>query len=288
MAWEQILVATDESAEGRHAVQVAAGLATGGGSALTVVKVVAVQAKGDVPAGRWISTTTEGPGANHEELERFKSWLGPEISGNGRSPREVVVAFGIPGIEIGRLASLRRASLVVLGRRARAPDHRLLLGETADAVVRRCDTPVLFLPEGTDRIGRVMVALDSTERAAAVLEGAVAFARDVGASLSAVTVELDDPGPRAGPGSPMPRARSVRLGDLLNRLPRGERGVPAVPLEVRHGNPIEEVLAAATEHRPDLLVIGYRRGGPPKVVGPTDIARNLLYAAPTAVLTIPL
>jgi nucleotide-binding universal stress UspA family protein len=230
----------------------------------------------------------EAPGSQHEELERFKSWLGPELTEAPGLRPEVVVAFGVAGIEIGRLAGLRRASLVVLGRRRRAPDHRLLLGETADAVVRRCDTPVLFVPAEMRGIGRIMVALDASERAARVLEASLDVARQLGASVSAVTVELDGNEPRAGSGSPMPRARSVRLGDLLNRLPRGERGVPAVPLEVRQGNPIEEVLGAVTEHRPDLLVIGYRRGGPPKVVGPTDVARNLLYGAPSAVLTVPL
>ncbi|MEO8449984.1 MAG: hypothetical protein ABI647_09350 [Gemmatimonadota bacterium] len=61
-----------------------------------------------------------------------------------------------------------------------------------------------------------------------------------------------------------------------------------MPLAVRRGNPIEQILTQVKTIRADLLVIGYRRGGPPKITGPQDIARSLLLSAPSAVLTIPL
>lgn len=290
MSFRQILVAADESTDGRCAVMAARALAGSSHAQITILKVLSVPPTGDVPAGRWISSTTAGPGGQHAELQHFQAWLGPEArNGTAGPPAEVAVAFGIPGIEIGRFAALRRAELVVLGRRERTPDHRLLLGETADAVVRRSDLPVLFVPAGVREFRRVLVALDGTERAAQVLETALIVSRELGAVLGAVTVEPDlaDERPTAS-GGPMPRGRSVRLRDLLKRLPRGSAGSPGVGLDVRQGNPIEGVLAAVTEQQADLLVIGYRRGGPPKIVGPTDIARNLLYATPSAVLTVPL
>ena len=290
MIFQQILVATDESADGRHAVKATRGLAMSNHAQVTILKVLSVPSVGGVPAGRWISSTTAGPGGHHAELEHFRLWLGLEAeNGSAAVPPEVAVAFGIPGIEIGRFAALRKADLVVLGRRNRTPDHRLLLGETADAVVRRSNLPVLFVPPEVNAFRRILVALDGTERAVHVLDVSLEVMAEFGASLSAVTVEPDLDDERAsGTTSPMPRGRSVRLGDLLKRLPRGGGGAPGVSLEVRRGNPIEEVLAAVTAQRPDLVVIGYRRGGPPKVIGPTDVARNLLYAAPSAVLTVPL
>ncbi len=290
MTYHQILVGADESVDGRHAVSAAQMLASSSHAQVTILKVLAVPSAGDVPAGRWISTTTAGPGGQHSELEHFRLWVGSEAKNGAQAAvPEVAVAFGIAGIEIGRFAALRKADLVVLGRRDRTPDHRLLLGETADAVVRRSDVPVLFVPPDIREFRRVLVALDGTERAAQVLETALAVSREFGAVLSAVTVEPDLDDERSPPsGGPMPRGRSVRLRDLLQRLPRGGAGATGVALEVRKGNPIDGVLAAVTALSAGLLVIGYRRGGPPKIVGPTDIARNLLYAAPSAVLTVPL
>jgi nucleotide-binding universal stress UspA family protein len=187
------------------------------------------------------------------------------------------------------LAGQRSADLIVLGRRPRTREHRLLLGETADAVVRRSDTPVLFVPPETHALGRVLVALDGGDRSVRVLEVAAAFARFVAAgSLEAVIVEPDRDD-EAVADSPVPLSgRSLRLEAILSQFARDHPDLPPVPLAVRRGHVIDEILAEVEAARPDVLVIGYRRGGPPKVVGPRDIARNLLYAVPTAVLTVPL
>lgn len=282
----RILVATDESAEGRHAVEAARAIAEGAATPWMVLTVTPLLCKGEVPAGRLVSSGDgDGEGGSVPELERFNAWLGSEVTSAPNGPPEVALAFGVPGIEISRFARLREADLIVLGRRARAPDHRLLLGETADAVVRRSDIPVLFVPWRVTHFRRIVVALDGTDRALAVLEVAMAMASRLGAEFSALMVEPDLADEREpGLGSPMPRARTVRLAELLRRVPGGERQ----PLSIRRGNPVEEILAHVQEAAVDVLVIGYRRGGPPKIIGPTDIARNLLYAAPSAVLTVPL
>ncbi|MDX2061230.1 MAG: universal stress protein [Gemmatimonadales bacterium] len=285
MVEERVLVATDESVDGRHAVKTAMALTASPECHLTILKVIPVPAKGEIPAGRLVSTeAADGQPGVGAELDQFRSWLGPESLNGGRRSPEVAVAFGIPGIEIGRLADLRGVGLIVLGRRPRTPDHRLMLGETADAVVRRSDHPVLFVPPEVEQVRKIVVALDGTERAIRVLERAHALARGLNAKLQAVTVEpvIED---ERGPAGPMPRGRTVRLGDAVGRLPKSQG---EVRLEIRAGNPVDEVLAHCSETKPDLLVIGYRRGGPPKVIGPTDIARNLLYAAPCAVYTVPL
>lgn len=278
----KILAATDESVEGRHAVTVAQAIAERVGAPWTVFTVTSPHSKG--PAGQLVSSIDPGPGDAVPEFQRFKSWLGQPRPGTTNHP-EVALAFGIPGIEISRLARLREADLIVLGRRDRAPDRRLLLGDTSDAVVRRSDVPVLFVPIRVTAFKRMVVALDGTDRALAVLETALAMAKMLGAEFRALMVEPDLSDEREpGLGSPMPRGRTIRLAELLRRVPGGE----GRPLAIRRGNPVEEILADLQATDTDLLVIGYRRGGPPKIIGPTDIARNLLYAAPAAVLTVPL
>lgn len=286
---DRVLVATDESANGRHAIRTARALIGANSAPLTILKVVPVAPDGHETAGRLLTTgTRQADVGSSPALDQFRAWLAADPEARPVAPEpEVAVAFGVPGIEISRLADEREAGLIVLGREDRSPSHRLSLGETADAVVRRSDRPVLFVPPELGRIRRVLVALDGTERAAQVLEQANSLARRFGAALEAVTVEPDLEDERAiGRQATLPRGRSVRLGDAIRRLSTTDPG--NVRLAIRRGNPIEEVLAQCGESQPDVLVIGYRRGGPPKVFGPADIARSLLYAAPCAVLTVPL
>ncbi len=281
----KILAATDESAEGRHAVTVAQTIAEGCGAPWTVLTVTPLHSMGPVAAGLLVSSTDSVAGAEAvPEFERFKTWLSLGVPG-ATNPPELALAFGIPGIEISRFARLRDADMIVLGRRDRAPDRPLLLGDTSDAVVRRSDVPVLFVPTRVTAFKRMVVALDGTDRALAVLEAALGLAKKLGAEFRALMVEPDLADEReVGLGSPMPRARTIRLAELLRRVPGGV----GQPLAIRQGNPVQEILAELQETAADLLVIGYRRGGPPQIIGPTDVARNLLYAAPAAVLTVPL
>lgn len=281
---DNILVGTDESAEGRHAVWAAQSVAPAAAN-LTILRVVPLVAKGEIPSGRLVSSDVLGlAGPGHPELDRLMEWVGPDLRRTPAKRAELAVAFGVPGIEIGRLAVDRNASLIVLGRQARGPERRLLLGETADAVVRRSDRPVLFVPTTVTRFQRIAVAIDATERAASVLEAGLGFGRRHGMAVTVVTVEPELDDDQSAARATMPRARAVRIAETIRRVP----GAASLPVVVRHGNAIEEVLAYVEETAADILVVGYRRGGPPKIVGPTEIARNLLYATSRAVLTIPL
>lgn len=283
MIGRNIIAATDRSAEGRHAVITAKAIAQAEGSRWMVVSVAPPPLpRGLAAAGSSVSSARDGEPI--PELVRLKTWLGPEILGGPEGDCEVALAYGAPGIEICRLASIRAADLIVLGRRDRAPDHRLVLGDTSDDVVRRSDVPVLVVPPRVHRFRRVVAALDGTERSRAVLTTGLGFAAAVGADFSALMVEpslADEP---TGQGSPMPRARTIRFSEVLQGVAADEKA----PLTIRQGNPVEEILAHLQASGGDLLVIGYRRGGPPKVIAPTSTARNLLYAAPSAVLTVPL
>ncbi|WP_415381635.1 universal stress protein [Halosimplex sp. TS25] len=62
-----------------------------------------------------------------------------------RSGRSVTTAVrnGRPGAEITQYVEDVDADVVALGTRGRHGDHGFVLGSVADAVVRRCDRPVL-------------------------------------------------------------------------------------------------------------------------------------------------
>ncbi|HEX3233968.1 MAG TPA: universal stress protein, partial [Gemmatimonadales bacterium] len=158
---------------------------------------------------------------------------------------------------------------------------RLLLGDTADAVGRRSRLPCLFVPPQGGRPERVMVAVDGSERGMVVLQAADGFARQLGAELQALTVERVHLGEPAHLAQATPAARSTRAQSRA-------RGSFGRAVEVRRGDPAEEILAAVDERPPDVLVLGCHRGGPAGVIEAGSTARRVSHTAPCAVLTIPL
>lgn len=286
MQLNQIVVATDDSGVGRNAVRVAYALARRAGARLTVM--TAVPSEGRVPAGagELPEHVTNGLAVSLERLKRaVEAELG-EGAGSVKSPVEVGVAYGIPGIEIGRFAEGRGADLVVLGRKQRSQTARLLLGDTADAVARRSRIPCLLVPMGVSAIESIVVALDGTERGMAVLRVAGDFARAAGIPARLVTVDPVWPDERLASVEVVATARTARLAELL--ATPSMRAAPRATLDVRHGDTVDELLRVMEESRADVLAIGYHRGGPPGVVEAGSIARRLAHTAPGAVLTVPL
>jgi nucleotide-binding universal stress UspA family protein len=263
---EHIVVATDASEAGRGAYLAALDLAARASARLTVMRGIAGRR---VPVGAYRDRS-------EDELERLEEWAAT-ASDHGGVPVTLDVEFGHPSVEIPRFAETQGADLIVMGRKPRTQAGRFRVGDTADAVVRRSRVPCLLLPPDSPPIRRVLAAVDGSPRGSKVFAGASEFARLVGASLRAVTVEVAATGEMPDLARNAPRARTARL--------RSEIG-PA--LTVRHGPVFEQVLAEIHNTRSDLLAIGNQRGGSPGVLELGSVGRYLAHAAPCAVLTIPL
>ena len=275
MNLRHIVVATDESDAGRQAVRAGLDLAGRAGAKVTVMRVVSLPATPLIGAmaGGVESAELDAAGT---ALERLQRWLSADVLPAGDDlPVALGIAFGVPGIEICRFAEQRDADLLVLGRKQRSPLARLLLGDTADAVVRRSRVPCLFVQPGSRPIGEILVALDGTERGMRVLAGARAVADAVRAHARVVTVEEEEPSEALAPAPP--RARSLEL----ERKVEGSVGI-------RRGPIVKEILAEVVERAPDVLAIGYHLGGPPGIIEGSSIGRQLIHTAPVSVLAIPL
>lgn len=202
---------------------------------------------------------------------------GPE--GAPKQPKnqdEMAWSRGVPGIEIVRAADTWGADLVVIGRRERSNGDGEVLGRTVDTVVRRRSGPCLLVPPDVDRLGRMLVALDGTDRGLGVLPFAEGFARSLGLPASAVF---------AAPEEISSHTAKTRL--LLALLDHPGLGGPD-QLEVRYGSPVDEILSVCTQLQADLLVVGVRRGGPLGEAGSGHVGRDLLLKAPSAILTVPI
>jgi hypothetical protein len=280
------VIATDESEAGRQAVRAGCELARRTSAHIFILRVVSHRAL--AAAGQALG------GPSHEEMdqsehERLRRWLDTELSLDGVAGEvELGIAAGVPSVEISRFAENYRADLLVLGRKSRSQAARLLVGDTADAVARRSRVPCLFVPAGAGPLRRMLVALDGSERGMVVLQRACSFARDAGAALRVVTVEPAVPGEEGAAPEP-PLARSHRLASRARQIVRRELGEEAlVTVEIRRGEPADELVAAVEDPGTEVLVVGFHRGGPPGVLEAGSTARRLAHLAPCAVLTIPL
>jgi nucleotide-binding universal stress UspA family protein len=280
MQLRHIIVATDESDAGRQAIRTALALAARAGARVTVVRAVHVGPM--MPAAPAPATTSDDGAGGAPALERLQRWVEADLPVLPEQPGiSYAVAFGLPGIEIARFAEQEGADLIVLGRKPRSRMTRLLLGDTADAVARRSRVPCLFVPGTTGLPRRVIVAVDGTERGLTVLTTGDGFARAIGADLGVFTVERPRPEEPAILATATPAGRSTRIQERVRELVGRE-------VELRRGEPAEQILATVEEQRPDVLVIGSHRGGPAGVIEAGSTARRVAHTAPCAVLTVPL
>jgi nucleotide-binding universal stress UspA family protein len=219
-------------------------------------------------------------------IEDLRQWIGSDLRGQCEPPPvELTIVSGVPGIEIGRLAERREADLLVLGRKQRSQLTRVLLGDTADAVARRSRIPCLLVPANSGTIRTLLVAVDGSEQGMVVLTKAATFAQAVGITLRVLTVE---PAPADQP--PASTATRERTLDRQVRAILTHQGlaVPVPSVEVRRGAVVQQILDMVDASRPDVLAIGYHRGGLPGVIEAGSTARHLAHTASCAVLTIPL
>jgi nucleotide-binding universal stress UspA family protein len=284
MDLQHIVVATDDSEAGRQAVRAGLDLARRASARVTVMRAVPVRAVPLMGAMAAPSETGELDAAG-TALDALQRWLAAGVIPPGETvPVALGIAFGVPGIEICRFAEQRNADLLVLGRKRRSAMARLLVGDTADAVVRRSRVPCLFVQPDGRPLREVLVALDGSERGMGVLATAGDFARLVGARARAVTVEEEDAS--VEPAALVPLTRSSELERKV--ASRAVADPSRTHLTIRRGPVVRELLAEVAGGEADVLAFGYHRGGPPGIIEGSSTARQLAHAAPVSVLAIPL
>lgn len=269
--WQRILVATDFSPTGENAVRTAASLARRGGSSLAVVYVTDRPPISQEPHPEMV-----------ELLTRVRSDL-PEARG--------FVRAGTPWREIVRLAEELGADAIVLGSTGLSAIQRLLLGSTAEGVVRNASQPVLVVRGAPlERIRRVLLPVDIDEGSKAAVRYAleraggdveleaihvVGFPRMIEPEHAGVLPDDAESAKRLrefldGVGAERVRSRVVlgepaaaildaaRDADLVLIATRGRKGIARALL----GSVAEEVVRHS--EGPVLVVPPSRKGGAPK------------------------
>jgi len=220
----------------------------------------------------------EGERAYMARTEKSLKKEGVEVSGR--------LEFGRPAEEILHLAKPADYDFVAMTTHGRSAILRIIMGSVAAQVLRHSDVPVLFhTPKAKIQDwNRIVVGLDGTVPAEAILEDVTRLAGMLQATVHLVRVTLPllpagdpyfDPLPVdvEGPG------RYVE--EIRDRLVR--QGILAVP-EIRKGFAAQEIVRSAIENDAGLIAMTtLGRGGRARPME-RSVAGEVLPIAPCSVL----
>lgn len=286
-----ILVATDLSENGRTALAAASAEARRRGTPLTVLHCL------DSVAERW--EYLEQPPANVEDVaEAAREELEEEFHeavGRVEEPQvdefRIVEAHAANGIV--EVAQEGDFELVVVGATGRGTLSRLLLGSTAEEVVRSCDTPVLVVPPESpfDDVDRIVAPVDMSECSRASLAVAADRARAADAELTILhTSSLPTGAMALMEWEPSDEDRDAHREFTSEQMAEFLDGVDLEGVEcdtvLRFGAPFREIVDVSEEREADLIVMGThgRRGFERMFLGST--ATKVLRRLPCAAMTI--
>lgn len=209
---------------------------------------------------------------------------------------ERFVFEGDPAESILRVAAEQACGLIVMGTHGRTGLGRLLIGSTAEAVLRGSTIPVLTVrpdikiaAETRRCFERIVVGIDDSELSDAAMETAFAFPVEdrrhvLLCSVADVTTVFGGSGVYYGAMTQELRREAQRIVDSAVASARAQ-GVTAEGRAV-NGRTGTELLAAAHEQEADLIVVGShgRRGLRRFFLG--SVAENIVRSAPVPVLVV--
>jgi len=170
------------------------------------------------------------------------------------------------------------ADLIVLATHGREGAPRWLKPSVSEPVARNARTATLFIPHGARgfvtlggevQLKRVLVPVDQKPDPQPAIEALAGFMRGIGARPSHVETLF------VGPSERMPRVAAPA-------------GLPcSFESKVRSGNPVEEILKLAEEHRADLIVMATEGHNDFLDALRGSTTEQVLRSAPCPVLAIP-
>jgi len=169
---------------------------------------------------------------------------------------ETHVVRGTPHRRINGIAEAVDAGLTIVGSRGSSPLENRFIGSTARNLARTTVTPLLVnrIERAADDpavlrehlFQRVLYATDFSENAREAFE-AFSYLRHATKEATLVHVQT--------PADPDPERPREQLGKLAQRL---EDWDIETDIDVRQGDPVEEILAAESDHQPTTTLVGSR------------------------------
>ena len=182
---------------------------------------------------------------------------------------ETDVVIGNPKHEISRIAGEWNADLVVLGARGLGRIKRFLLGSISLAVARHVSCPVLVVKGRPRKLGSILVGMDGSEDSFQALRFLLSLPLARQTKLRLLSVVEPIRYPTSAPGAVrahlarmLKEIENERRGELEKVLEKAtaelEGSLTRVTRSTPTGNPADVIVAAATAHDADLVVVGAR------------------------------
>ena len=194
-----------------------------------------------------------------------------------------------PAKELLKIAKESSIDLIVAGTESKTGIERLLLGSTADQLVRNAACPVLTVGpsvnppvDGHLSFKRILYVTDYSPESAKSAIFALSLAENTGARLIVCHVKnaKADVAPPGTVDEPFEHA-------LARLLPRSNYDWRVPEYLIERGKSDEELLMLATQVRADVIVLGARRSSFWLSDHDTGLTRSLLAKAPCPILTVP-
>ena len=283
IALRDIVFATDFSPAAENALLYAADLARRFHAALHVVNAVE-PANYSLPPETW-HTADEARELETKKLRAFLQTSFPEIES------EVQLWEGTVSQVLTSAIDRDTADLVVLGTHGRTGVGKLLLGSSAEEILRNAPCPVLIIGAHTEtdqqwQLNEILYATDFSPASLSGARYAIALAQEYGARLTLLHVIEDRKTDELVHESDL-IASSARL--LRKLVPEDVELRSESRCEVKQGVPADKILEVAQQIHAGLIVLGARRvSGVPGAASHLPIAtvHKVIAHAPCPVLTV--
>lgn len=255
---EKILLATDFSAASEKAASYAKALARRFSSEVKVAHVFNTslvtayeEALMGLPLDKKQRTT-------NERLERLCN----DFSMSGIESRAVSAEGHRPAAELLRIASEQKVDLIVLGTQSKTCAERLILGSTAEQIIRNAECTVLTVGPKTKFVEdvplvfrNIVYATDFTSSAKKAAIFALSFAEDSGAHLYLCHVI----GPQDPTAAGQELSQNAFQSELKKMIPESAYDWCDPECVVEHGFAAKAILELAERVEADLIVLGARK-----------------------------
>ena len=206
-------------------------------------------------------------------------------------PHDVLVDHGNVWPIISEMVEKREINLIVIGTHGRRGIEKLLLGSTAEEILRCARAPVLMVgPENAvaavkeAKPQRILYATDFSPESQPAMRYAYSLAREYGARLFFLHVTQD--AYQEPLSTRMQAADFFRLRFMEKHWAMGEEVQPEYHVEF--GSPAECILETAKKLQIELIVLGVRGAHHPRVAAhlPGPTAYDVVSLASCPVLVI--
>ena len=291
MSNDPIVVALEPNEEGKHVFAAASRIAASQHRDLHPINVVrpAINIYADLNFSPLTETALDW---QRELLRENRAYLEriPELAANHMA--NLTVVEGNPIYEISKAIDKNGASLAVMGVHNRKGFKRLL-GSTTHGVLNSTNCDVLAVhPDGESKVySRVLIAVDTSDLLDLVLAKAAPYCECADrVDIVSVIVPLTRvfPSPEAAIGlqpsfaaltEAIKQQTSTKIAAAVDNA-----GLSGFTVDVRMGDPRDEIVAAAKENKTDLIVMGSNNRGAINRLLVGSTARGVLDHTPCDVL----